>query len=306
MDAITQIAQLLIIGLSVGSIISIGSVGLSVSYGVMKFPNIAHGYLLTFGTFVTFFLWSQLGWGTAPIGNFSFGWSFFGIMLAAGVVSGVIAVILDFTVFRILQRRGSLPIISLVASIGAAIVLRGVIYAIWGTDRYNYSGAIIPDITLPFLEISIHADRVFIFGLVIVVAILLYFYLYKTRFGKAMRATSENSDLAEVTGINTDRVRAITWFISGFLAGIAGALFGLQEIVFFNTGFTFLLPIIAATILGGIGNPWGALLAGLLIGVAQEVSIYWIPSSIKPAVPFAIMILVLLVRPQGLLGRKAN
>jgi len=279
---------------------------LSVSYGVMKFPNIAHGYLLTAGMFVALFFLVQLGWSAAPLWRFSFGWTFFGILLISALVSGAIAWLIGVAVFRRLQRRGSLPIISLVASIGVAIVLRGVIYAIWGTERYNYVNEIIVSLELPWAGLRVHADALFTFGLVILIAFALYIFLYRTKFGKAMRATSENSDLAEVAGINTDRVRDVTWFISGFLAGVAGVLYGLQVEVINEVGFSFLLPIIAAVILGGIGNPWGALLAGLLIGVVQEVSVYWIPSSIKPAVPFAIMILVLLVRPQGLLGRKAN
>ena len=310
-----DLAQLALIGLSVGSVISLGSVGLSLAYGVMKFPNIAHGYLLTLAMFIAFFFVVTLGLGTERLGNLSFGWSFVAFMLLAAVITGLIAMLLEIILFRVLRKRGFQPISALIASIGAAIVLRGVVYFIWGPSRQNYFNEIVPALRLPW-DLRLHANSLFIFGVTIAVAIGLYILLYRTKMGKAMRATAENDDLAEVAGINTTRVRLTTWFIAGFLAGLAGVLYAVQAQLFYNVGFTFLLPIIAAAILGGIGNPWGALVGGLVIGVSQEVGvellrlgldsvgINLVPSGYKPAIPFVIMIIVLLIKPTGLFGNK--
>ena len=145
-------------------------------------------------------------------------------------------------------------------------------------------------------------DQVFIVGLTLVVALGLYLLLYRTRLGKAMRATSDNPELAEIAGIDTERIRLSTWAISGGLTALAGVMFAIQAQLRFDAGFEFLLPMFAAVILGGIGNPWGALVGGLIVGVTQEVSTEWIDSGYKPGVPFALLILILLVRPRGIFG----
>jgi branched-chain amino acid transport system permease protein/neutral amino acid transport system permease protein len=126
--------------------------------------------------------------------------------------------------------------------------------------------------------------------------------LYRTRLGKAMRATSDNPELAEIAGIDTERIRMSTWAVSGALTALAGVMFGIQAQLQFNAGFEFLLPMFAATILGGIGNPWGALVGGLIVGVTQEASTEWIDPGLKPGVPFVLLILILLVRPRGIFG----
>ena len=135
-------------------------------------------------------------------------------------------------------------------------------------------------------------------------ALLLYWLLYRTKFGKAMRATADNPGLAEASGIDTNRIRTGTWIVGGILAALAGVMLGLQAEVRFDAGFRLLLPLFAAMILGGIGNPWGALIGGLTVGIAQEVSTQWINTGLKPGVPFVIVIVVLLLRPRGLFGQS--
>ena len=126
--------------------------------------------------------------------------------------------------------------------------------------------------------------------------------MYRTRLGKAMRATADNAELADVAGIDTERIRQSTWLISGALIAVAGIMFAVQAQLRFDAGFEFLLPMFAATILGGIGNPWGALVGGLVVGISQETSTYWIPSGFKTGIPFLILIVMLLTRPRGLFG----
>ena len=307
MDITLDIAQLAIIGVTTGAIYSIGAVGLTISYGVMKFPNISHGYLMAMAVYLVSTATVTWGLGSANLGNLSFGWAFLAFGAAAALISGLLAVAVDLVVFRTIRNRGYQSVVTLlIASIGVAIALQAVILAVWGGARYRLFTGVVRSLEGPY-GLRVHGDDLFTVGITIAMALLLYLLLYHTRLGKSMRATTENDKLAEVVGIDTGRVRMATWFISGSLAGVAGLLFGIQlGAITLSAGFTLLLPIIAATILGGIGSPWGALLAGLLIGVTQEVSVQWIDSGFKPVVPFAVMILVLLVRPQGLLGRRAN
>lgn len=117
-----------------------------------------------------------------------------------------------------------------------------------------------------------------------------------------MRATADNPQLADVAGIDTERIRQATWAIAGFLTASAGVMFAVQAQLSFNAGFEFLLPMFAAVILGGIGNPWGALVGGLIVGISQETSTYWIPTGFKAGVPFVLLIAMLIARPRGLFG----
>ncbi|MYJ01720.1 MAG: branched-chain amino acid ABC transporter permease [Chloroflexi bacterium] len=151
--------------------------------------------------------------------------------------------------------------------------------------------------------IKVKPDQFFIVGVTILAAVLLYWLLYRTRFGKAMRATADNPGLAEASGIDTGRIRYGTWIVGGMLAALAGVMLGLQAEVRFDAGFRLLLPLFAAVILGGIGNPWGALFGGLLVGIAQEVSTQWINTGLTPGLPFVIVIVVLVLRPRGLFGQ---
>ncbi len=188
-----------------------------------------------------------------------------------------------------------------IASLGLAIMIRAVVQLIWGPLPQRYVSGIYPAMTLPG-GIRIKEDQILIIALTLLLAFGLYLLLYRTRLGKAMRATADNADLANVAGIDTDRIRMLTWAIAGFLIATAGVMFGVQAQLRFDAGFEFLLPMFAAVILGGIGNPWGALVGGLIVGVSQETSTYWIPSGFKAGVPFLILIGMLIVRPRGLFG----
>ena len=157
---------------------------------------------------------------------------------------------------------------------------------------------------LPF-DIRIPPDNIFLGLTAIVLVGALYLFLNRTRIGKAMRATSDNIDLARVTGINTTRIIHWTWAIAAAYAAIAGTLIAVSQAQMLpNSGWNTLIPLFAAVTLGGIGKPWGALVGGLLIGVSMEVSTEWMSPAYKPAVAFTIMLLVLLVRPRGLFGDR--
>lgn len=296
-----DIVQLVIIGVIVGSIIGLGAMGLTLSYGVMKFANFAHGDSMALGMFLAFIIVGDLGWAGGNIGNLSFGW---GMIPAIGLAMAGVAALnvgADLTIYRRLRSRGAGIIAMAIASLGLGIMVRAVIQMIWGSAPQRYSTGINRALTLPG-DLKVKPDQFFIVGLTIAVAIGLYLLLYRTRLGKAMRATSDNPELAEIAGIDTQRIRLSTWAISGALTALAGVMLAIQAQLRFNSGFEFLLPLFAATILGGIGNPWGALLGGLIVGVTQEVSTEWIDPGLKPGVPFVLLILILLVRPRGIFG----
>jgi len=296
-----DILQLLIIGVIVGSIIGLGAMGLTLSYGVMKFANFAHGDFMTLGMFLAYIVISDLGWSTNPIGNFSFGFVLIPAIIFAILGVGIFAIATDYFVHRYLRLRGSGIITMAIASLGIGIMLRAIIQMIWGPTAFRFSTGINTALTLPG-DLKIKPDQIFICVITLLCTIGLYILLYRTKLGKAMRATSDNSELASISGIDTDRIRMATWGISGGLTAIAGIMLAIQSQLRFDTGFTFLLPMFAAVILGGIGNPWGALLGGLIVGITQELSTEWINPGFKPGVPFVLLIGMLLFRPRGIFG----
>ena len=296
-----DILQLVVVGIIVGSIIGLGAIGLTLTYGVMKFANFAHGDLMTLGMFLALFIVSDLGLGGGKIGPLSFGW---GMLLAAlFAMAGVagLALLLDRLVFRPLRGRGSGIITMAVASLGIGIGVRAVVQMIWGPSPTRYSTGINKAVTIAG-EIKVQPDQFLIVALTLFLSVAVYLLLYRTKLGKAMRATADNPALAEIAGIETESVRRWVWIVGGGLIAIAGIMLALQAQLRFDAGFSLILPLFAAAILGGIGNPLGALIGGLVVGISQEVSTEWIDTGLKPGVPFVILILMLLVRPRGLFG----
>lgn len=296
-----DILQLIIIGVIVGSIIGLGAMGLTLSYGVMKFANFAHGDFMTLGMFLAYIVIGNLGWAGGRIEPFSFGWGIIPAVMLAIAGVGAVAVVADWVIHRRLRNRGSGIITMAIASLGLGIMLRATVQMIWGPTAVRFTTGINPAMTLPG-DLKVKPDQFFIVGLTIAIALCLYVLLYRTRLGKAMRATSDNPELAAIAGIDTERIRQATWAIAGGLTAVAGVMFAVQSQLRFDSGFTFLLPMFAATILGGIGNPWGALVGGLVVGITQEVSTQWIDPGFKLGVPFVLLIVMLLVRPRGLFG----
>jgi branched-chain amino acid transport system permease protein/neutral amino acid transport system permease protein len=182
-----------------------------------------------------------------------------------------------------------------------AFILRSLIYIIWGPQFLFYSQELRPAWELP-LQVRLKPDQVFILTLALLLVLLLYLFLQRTKLGKAMRATADNPQLAWVCGIDTDRVTAWTWGLGAALAAAAGVLYGIDAQLRPDMGWSFLLPLFAAVILGGIGSPLGALVGGIILGVVQQVSTAFLLPTYKPAVAFLVLILLLFVRPRGLFG----
>jgi len=303
-------AELIIYGIVFGSIISLGAIGLTLVFGIIRFANFAHGDLMSAGAYVALFMVTGvLAWIGIPDTNFgplSFGLRMLIAFPVAMVVIAAVAIGLDRILYRKLRQKQSSPVIMAMSSLGAAFIVRMLILILWGADSLFYRpGVLRPAIYLP-LEIKIRPDQIFILGLVFGLIGALHVYLQKTKMGKAMRATADNMELALVSGIDTERIIIWTWGIGGALAAAGGILYGIDVQVHPYMGWNFLIPLFAATILGTIGNIYGALAGGLIIGVAQQVSTAFLMPTYKPAVAFVIMIIILLIRPKGIFGGRRD
>ena len=289
-------------GVMLGGVIALGAIGLTLIYGVLRFPNFSHGALVTLGAYIALtVVWIWPGQSPA-LGPFSFGWDLVVGLLIAMPLVGLVALALDRAVYRRLRIKNSSLVLFAMASLAMAFFVRSMIYLIWGSDFHvYYQGRSHPALELWF-GMRIQPDQLFILGFALVLVGGLYLLLGRTRLGKAMRATANNPELAQVRGINTERVIAWSWFMSGAMAGAGGVMYGLASQLRPEMGFWLLLPMFAAVIMGTIGNPRGALVGALIIGVTVQVSTAFMNPAYGPAVAFMLMIITLLLRPQGLFG----
>jgi branched-chain amino acid transport system permease protein/neutral amino acid transport system permease protein len=306
MGLLDRIPQLLVYGVISGSILALGGIGVSLTYSILGFSNFAHGDVMALGAYVglgLLALFTGLGLSNAPFGPLSFGASFtLSFALALGLTA-LAVILIDRILYKRLRHANS--IILMMASIGVALGLRNVLQFCWGPQPHYYIEKIQLAIVVPGLGVRIKPDQVFIVVVAVILVTLVHYVLQHTKMGKAMRAAADNMALARITGINTDRVILWTWAIGGALAATAGILAGIEnKFVTPELGWQMLLSIFAAVILGGIGNPYGAILGGMVIGVSEEVSTAFVSTGYKPAVAFVIMILMLLIKPTGLLGRR--
>ncbi|MEW6045033.1 MAG: branched-chain amino acid ABC transporter permease [Bacillota bacterium] len=291
-------------GVMLGGVIALGAVGLSLVYGVLRFANLAHGDLMTIGAYAVFSMLAWLPQGEA-LAPFSFGREFLVALALAMPLTGLVGWAVDRLFYRPLRRRESPPLILTMASLGVAFLLRSLVYLGWGADfRFYYTGRPRPSLALP-LGVRIRPDQVFILGLTVLLVVLTYLLLEKTRIGKAMRAMADNPALARVSGIDTERVAAWTWLVGGALAAAAGAMLALDAQLRPEMGWFLLLSMFAAAVLGGLGKPYGALFGGVAIGVAQQEATAFLNPAYGPGVGFVALILLLLWRPQGLFGGQA-
>ncbi len=280
-----KLAQLIVNGIAVGSIIALGSVGLTLTYGILRLSNFAHGDFLTLGAYLTFL-------ANASGVNI---W----LAMVAGIVGTVAAMLLAEKLLWSKMRAARANSTTLVIiSIGLALFLRNGIIFVWGGEnqRYNLPIASAPEI----FGVKIPQDQLLVVIMAVLAIFALHYLLQNTKIGKAMRAVADDIDLARVSGINVGEVVIWTWVIAGTLTSLGGSMYGMITAVRPNMGWFLILPLFASVILGGIGNPYGAIAAALIIGVAQELSTPWLGSQYKQGVALFIMILVLLFRPKGL------
>ena len=290
----TRVSSLLVIGLKLGAIIALSSIGLSLIFGVTGLVNFAHGDLVTLGAVLAF--WFNAA-GGGP------GWHIFLAAIPAILLVAGFGGLQESRLWRPLRDRGTGLVAMIVVSIGLSFVIRYIILVMFsGLPRPFRDYAIQNDMKI--LGISTVPKNLAIIGFTAVVLAAIGLFLTRTKLGTAMRAVADNADLAESSGIDVARVIRVTWVVGAGLAALGGVMFGISEQVQWDMGFKLLLLIFAAVILGGLGTAYGAMLGGFVVGVAVEMSTLVIPVEFKTAVALGILIAMLLVRPQGLLGVK--
>ncbi len=283
------LAPYLVAGVVTGSVLVLPAIAFSILYSILRFPNFAIGAYLTAGAYAAFAANRGLGWPMAA--SFT----------VAVVATAALAVAVDRLTFR--PMRQSRPLALLVTSIGVAFVLENLVRFFWGNELQSYDVPVRrPWVAGPF---RLNGDQLWIMAVAAVFLLAVHLLLASTRIGKAMRATADNVDLAAVRGIEPERIVALTSAMGGALSGAAGVLLGIDSIVSPTMGWNILILVFAAATLGGIGSAYGAMLGALSIGFVTELSTALFPPTYKTAFGFAIMAVLLLFRPRGLLGFRA-
>ncbi|AMN54944.1 MULTISPECIES: branched-chain amino acid ABC transporter permease [Stappiaceae] len=288
MDFLELINFYVIPGIVLGSIYALGAVGITLIFAILRYAHLAHGDLATLGAFIA--LAVVTGLGVSPL-----------LALPIAIIAtAAVAVGIDKVFYEHLRERPK--IVTVMASLGIALMIRAVVQVVWGVDTETYSRGIVRPENYFGLRIR---DR----EILTVIAMLalvggLQLFLTRSKWGKAMRAMSDNPNLALLSGIDNKKVVMLTWVIAGGLCAASGVFLGLNTELKSLMGWQMLLPMFAAAILGGVGRIEGAVLGGLIVGIAEELSVLVIPSEYKAAMAFAILLFMLLVRPTGLLKGK--
>ena len=283
-------------GIILGSIYALGAIGISLTFGILRFANFAHGEYLTLGAYFAFTLVQLTGWHPLAVLPLV-------MILTAAVALGV-----DRVFYKPFRARPAIMLV--IASFGMMLMIRSAIQFSWGVQLK----ALVPGIQRPYIlfdALRISPKHMLIIGSALVLMLAVHLLLSRTKIGKAMRAMSDSPELARLTGIDTEMVIRATWVVGASLAAAAGVFLAIDTHVETMMGFKLLLPVFAAAILGGIGRPYGAMVGGLIIGIAEELSSYaWLGDGpllapgYKAGVAFALMVAMLIWRPSGLFRGK--
>ncbi len=278
-------------GLISASVLAIASVGFTLQFAVTNVLNLAYSSVMIAAAFVAYAVNRH-------------GVTIWVAALAAAVTGAVLSLFLNRVVYTPFQRRKASPIAIVIVALGMTLIIEYGTQAIAGPTNVSYSMS--QGATLAIGSFRLTVAQLAIIGLSIVLMLAVHVLIRFTRLGKAMRATAANRDLARNSGIRTDRVVNATWIVSGALCGLAGAVFGMDAGTFGATSTDlFLVLILAAVFLGGPGEPYGAMLGAVVIGLGTEVSAAFIVSDYKDVIAFVVLLAMLAVRPNGLLGAKA-
>lgn len=286
--------QALVDGIQFGAIIAITAVGLSLVFGAAHLINFAHGELVSIGAVVAFFL------NAATAGP---GWHILLAAAVAVVIGALLGGLLERTLWRPLRNRGTAMINVFIITIGLSLLLRHLVLFFFGSRPGSYREYNLQE-TIDLGPVGITPRDLTITLLSVLVLFGIAFMLQKTRIGTAIRAVSSNRDLAEASGIDVDRVVLIVWILGGGLAALGGIFFGLTEVVTWDMGFRLLLLMFAGIILGGLGSAYGAMVGSFVVGIVAQMSSLWFPIDLQNAWALLALIVVLLVRPQGILGKR--
>lgn len=289
-----RVAGLIIIGLKFGAIIALASIGLSLIFSVTGLVNFAHGDVVTLGAVLAFFFNAS---GLGPH------WHILLAAIPAVALTAGFGGVQELLIWRPLRKRHSSLISMLVISIGLAFTMRYLILVFFKGLPRPFTDYVIQD-DVSILGVSLVPKNLVIIAFTVLVLVGVGLFLQRSKLGTAMRAVADNADLAESSGIDVKRVVLVTWVVGSGLAGLGGVMFGISEQVQWDMGFKLLLLIFAAVVLGGLGTAFGAMVGGFIIGVVVEVSTLWVPTEFKTVIALGVLVLMLLVRPQGLLGKR--
>jgi branched-chain amino acid transport system permease protein len=332
LNALVTLANFVLVpALAYGSQLAIGALGVTLIYGILRFSNFAHGDTMAFGTMVTVLV----TWGLQAAGVSLGPLPTALLALPVGIAATALLVLgTDRVVYRFYREQKSKPVILVIVSMGVMFVMNGLVRFIIGPNDQNFtdgerfiiSARDFKKMTGLEEGLAIKTSQGITVVTAIIVVALLFWFLNRTRTGKSMRAYSDNEDLALLSGINPERVVAVTWIIVAALATVAGVLYGIDKSFKPFTYFQLLLPIFAAAIVGGLGSPLGAIAGGFVIAFSEvtityawkKVAAYMLPESLAPdgllqmlavdykfAVSFVILVIVLLFRPTGLFKGKS-
>jgi branched-subunit amino acid ABC-type transport system permease component len=276
-------------GLVTAGIIALGAVGVTLQFGISNIMNLAFGATMTLSAFLAYSL--------SAFAHLNFWFS----ALVAALLSGVFSVVMNRYLLQPFMRKGSSLFTMLMVTFAAGIILENAIMAVWGAQYFS--------LTLPgqhvyqFIGWSINSIQIIIFAVSIVGMVLVHLLLTYTDIGKAMRAMSDDVSLAQLAGVKVRRISDLTWFVSGILGGLGGLILAVNTASFdHSTGSLFLMTVLAAALLGGIGRPYGAMFGAVVIGVATEWFSALVGGQYSFAVALAALVLVLLYRPNGILA----
>lgn len=272
-------------GLASGAVYSLGAVGFTVQFGISNILNITYGAFMTLAAYLGYLLLASLGvWLTLSV---------------VAVATGVVSVLFNRALLAPLARRGTGFVGVVIVTVAAGIILQYCIVAIAGPDTISYgaqSGS-----TIRAWDLVFTSSQLILIAVTVAAMFALHLLLTRTQLGRAMRATSANRTVARSCGIQVNRIIDVTWLISGALCGAAGIALAISTVTFdFTLGPTFLIYMIAAAVLGGIGQPYGAMLGGLVVGVVSQVAAAYTSPAYQDVYAFGILILMLLIRPRGL------
>jgi branched-subunit amino acid ABC-type transport system permease component len=293
-----QALQLAVGGLVFALLLAMAALGLSMIFGTTGLTNFAHGELVTFGALAAYFV-DRLP-GEIQVGGTNV--TIAVAIVVATVASAAFGWLNDRALWRPLRRRGTGLIAAMVVSIGLSIFLRNIFQYFAGASTHQYSQFSSPE-PYHWGPVLVTPKDIFVVVLSALVIVSVTIALQRTKIGKATRAVADNTALASATGINVDRVISVVWIVGAMLAGLSGVLLGMTQGFDYQLGFKILLLIFAATVLGGLGTAWGAIVGAMIIGLFVEVSTLFVPAELKFVGALVVLIVVLLIRPQGLLGK---
>lgn len=291
MDSLPYYLQTVVNGILAGCIYALFAMGLTLIYGVLNFVNFAHGELIMWGAY--FLLLSMAEPFALPL---------YAAVPVALAMTALLGAAMDFAVFRPLRRASRLTL--LIAAIGLSFLLRNAAQLFWGAQVRTYGFEIQQGYR--WLGVSLTPQQMAIIAISVICIVSVYLLFFKSRVGKSMRALADDLDLARISGIRTQKVVLSAWIISSLLAGTGGILLAMDTNLHPEMGVVNLIKAFAATLVGGVGNLWGALAGGLIIGLAENIAVLYISPGYKDAVAFVIMVIILLARPYVVTGGRSD